>query len=82
MKPSKRKKGRHHRTTPCQAAVFGSGLQWSGQPGNVDLLLLRELDFLSYGFREHGQPVLNLELLDLTMAHLIAEADKFNPRGM
>jgi hypothetical protein len=41
--------------------------------------LLGELNSLSYGFGEHGQAVLNLELIDLAMPHLAAEPHKFDP---
>jgi hypothetical protein len=44
--------------------------------------LLRELYFLSHGFREHRQPILDLELVNLAMSHLTAEPDELYPRGM
>ena len=45
-------------------------------------LLLRKLNFLSYGLGQQGQTVLNSELIDFAMPHLTAEAHEFKPCRM
>jgi len=44
--------------------------------------LLRELDFLSYCLRKHGETVLDFQLVDLAMPQLMAEADELDPCRM
>jgi hypothetical protein len=73
MQLPKRKKGRREKLE-CfsrRPPVF-----WSA------CLLLRKLNFLSYGLGQQGQTVLNSELIDFAMPHLTAEAHEFKPCRM
>ena len=50
---------------------------------NLDLRELRtELYFPGRDLRDHGQPILNLQFLDLSMTELGAVLHETHPRGM